>query len=168
MSGEIIDIILGRACPKCGSTRLYNLRDNRRKCADCKHRFSPKRIEDDKEILIRFVNEYPAHKAAKELGFSYNKVHNKYMQYRREILEYADKKNIPKQPSVSEINKLSEKARLKGFLAFAKEILSRYRRVSKNHLPLYQRELEFRYHYRRVGITHILTEIHFDILSQSD
>ncbi len=46
---------------------------------------SAKKIYDDLDILHYFSLKIPATEAAKELKFSYNKVRNKYMEYRKEI-----------------------------------------------------------------------------------
>jgi hypothetical protein len=51
------------------------------------YRYSTKRISDDLDILHCFSLEIPATKKANDLRLSYNKVRNKYMEYRHEIYE---------------------------------------------------------------------------------
>jgi len=90
MLERINEIAHGQRCPKCSHCRLYKLADNRFKCVVCGSKYSGKKIEDDLEILHYFSLEIPANKAAKDLGFSYPMVRNRYMQYRQEIVEILD------------------------------------------------------------------------------
>jgi len=80
--------ITGARCLFCGDTHLYLLADERFKCRGCRRKYSPKKLEDDLQILHYFSLEIPANKAAKDLGCSYAKVRSRYMQYRQEIVEY--------------------------------------------------------------------------------
>ncbi len=50
---------------------------------------------------------------------------------------------------------------LEGFWSFAKERLLKYHGVSKNNFPLYLKEMEFRYNYRKENLFHLLIKIHF-------
>jgi len=63
----------------------------------CHLKYSPKKFSDDFAILHYFSLEIPANKTAKDLGFSYNKVRGKYMQYRQDIYNFLQQ----------EFNKLS-------------------------------------------------------------
>ena len=47
-------------------------------------------IKDDYTLLHYFSLEIPANKAAKDLNFGYQKVRNKYMQYREEIFSFLN------------------------------------------------------------------------------
>jgi len=87
MIKKIEQIIIGKRCPKCSSRKLFKLADGRCKCANCNFKYSSKKIENDLKILHYFSLEIPANKAAKDLGYSYPMIRNKYMQYRNEILE---------------------------------------------------------------------------------
>jgi transposase len=87
MLNKIHKIINGILCPKCKGQKLFKLSDDRWKCSKCFYRFSAKRISDDLDILHCFSLEIPATKTAKDLRLSYNKVRNKYMEYRHEIYE---------------------------------------------------------------------------------
>ena len=88
MLENIERIIHGKQCPKCGNESLYTLKDSRFKCSACFYKFSPNRIEKDLKLLHYFSLEIPANKAVKDLGWSYHKVRNHYMDYRIEIFDY--------------------------------------------------------------------------------
>lgn len=87
MIKKIEQIIIGKRCPKCSFRKLFKLADGRYKCANCNFKYSSKKIENDLKILHYFSLEIPANKAAKDLGYSYPMIRNKYMQYRNEILK---------------------------------------------------------------------------------
>lgn len=97
MKEKIERAVLGIECPKCGHDHLYKLDDGRYKCSNCKFKYSPRKLNDDLQILHYFSLEIPANKARKDFGCSYDKVRRKYMQYRNEIFLYLQK----------EFNKLS-------------------------------------------------------------
>jgi transposase len=50
---------------------------------------------------------------------------------------------------------------LEGFWSFAKERLLKYHGVSNRYFPLYLKELEFRFNYRKTNIYQLLVKIHF-------
>ena len=86
---EIIrKIIDGKQCPKCSNETLYVLKDNRFRCSGCCYKYSPNPIAKDLKLLHYFSLEIPANKASKDLGWSYHKVRNSYMNYRLDILNY--------------------------------------------------------------------------------
>ena len=88
MLGIIERIIHGKQCQKCGNERLYRLKDNRFKCSACFYKYSPGPIKKDLKLLHYFSLEIPANKAVKDLGWSYHKIRNNYMNYRVEIFDY--------------------------------------------------------------------------------
>ena len=84
-----------KQCPKCGNERLYRLKDNRFKCSACFYKYSTGPIKKDLKLLHYFSLEIPANKAVKDLGWSYHKIRNNYMNYRVEIFDYlADEYKI--------------------------------------------------------------------------
>jgi hypothetical protein len=86
---EIIErIIHGKQCPKCGNECLYRLKDKRFKCSGCFYKYSPGPIEKDIKLLYYFSLEIPANIAVKDLGWSYHKIRNNYMNYRVERFDY--------------------------------------------------------------------------------
>lgn len=90
MLEKVKQIISGKQCPHCASDKLYSLQDKRFKCSCCFLKVNVNKIETDLNLLHYFSLEIPANKAAKDLGFSYNSVHKKYMQYRHEIVEFLN------------------------------------------------------------------------------
>ena len=87
---KIQNIIQGKACLRCRHQKVYTLSDGRVKCSHCGYKYSIKRIENDLRILHYFSLEIPANKTARDLELSYKKVGGKYMQYRREIVNFLD------------------------------------------------------------------------------
>jgi len=80
----------GKRCPKGYHYRLYQLADDRFKCSKRHAKYSRKKIKDDLRILHYFSLEISATKTAKDLRLSYPTVHNKYLQYRQEIVDVLD------------------------------------------------------------------------------
>ena len=78
MKEKVERAILGIECPKCGHDHLYKLDDGRYKCSNCKFKYSPRKLNDDLQILHYFSLEIPANKARKDFGCSYDKVRRKY------------------------------------------------------------------------------------------
>lgn len=85
------NILRGRKCVYCGNYSLYRLKDKSVKCRKCRRQYSIKKLRRDLEILHYFCLEISASKTAKELGLSYNTVHNRFMLFRRKITEHLDK-----------------------------------------------------------------------------
>ncbi len=90
MLKNIERIVHGKQCPKCSNNKLYKLGDKRFKCSECLHKYSPGRFDKDLKLLHYFSLEIPARKSARDLGFSYNMVHNHYMNYRLEIFDHLN------------------------------------------------------------------------------
>jgi len=90
MIDRINAIANGKRCPKCYHDRLYQLANDRFKCGKCHTKYSIKKIKDDLSILHYFSLEIPVTKTAKDLRLSYPTVHNKYLQYRQEIVGVLD------------------------------------------------------------------------------
>ncbi|RMG23859.1 MAG: IS1595 family transposase [Methanobacteriota archaeon] len=88
MLEKIKRIISGKQCPKCGHDSLYTFKDKRFKCRKCGYKYSPNPMAKDLQLLHYFSLEIPANKAAKDLGWSYQKVRNSYMNYRLDIFDY--------------------------------------------------------------------------------
>ena len=86
----IEQIIAGQHCPECQNKRTYQLFDKRIKCTCCGYKFSPQKIQDDLTLLHYFSLEIPVNKAAKDLKFGYQKVRDKYMQYREEVSDFLN------------------------------------------------------------------------------
>lgn len=160
----------GKFCTKCGSIELGEQhKDGRYKCKDCHHKFSAFKNKIDYYTLHVFSLGWccSAYKATKflnedfEIEVDYKKVYHRFMKFRREIFEYTEKHKVPEQPSIV---KIMNGETIKGhneFCKFAKERLKGLRNINKDNLPLYQREMEFRYRHRKKGIFFLLWKIHF-------
>lgn len=85
------------SCPYCGGIHLYKLGDGRRKCRDCRRRFTPNpvgsRLDDD--VLNKLPNLFwdlvPAEEASVELGLNRKTVQRYYRKMRQAVAdcEYA-------------------------------------------------------------------------------
>lgn len=79
-------------CIYCSSANLYELQNGYFKCAKCKRKFSPFKVEREKNIITLFCKGLSALQASKESGFTYTTVQKKFMLYRHKIISYEDKK----------------------------------------------------------------------------
>lgn len=162
MIEDIEKISKGRLCPICSSKILYRLKDKRIRCARCRFRFSPKKIEDDLKILRLFCDQYSAYRTAKKLGLSYGKVRKKYMRYRGEIAQYFHIKRIKECLHCIKTKKPYEREKLPGIKFIIKKYLSDYPRIDRRYRLLYEKEVEFRYRYSGgTGIFPRLAKIYF-------
>jgi len=88
MLQRIEEIINSTSCPICDGKTVYHLQDGRNKCKSCSLKFSINKYRDELRIIRYFSLEIPGRKAARDLGFSYNKVSRRYMEYRLEMSKY--------------------------------------------------------------------------------
>jgi len=160
----------GEFCSKCGSIEIGKQhKDGRYKCKDCYHKFSSDKNKIDYYTLsVFYLGWYvSAYKATKsfikdlEIECDYKRVYHRFMKYRREIFEYAEKHKVPKQPSIVKIMKGETIKGHEDFCKFAKEKLKGLKNINKDNIPLYQREVEFRYHFKKESLLDILWKIHF-------
>ena len=79
----------GKKCIFCDKYGLYRLKDKRVKCSCCNKYYSLRRLRKDIQLLYYFYLEVSARKAAKELNFDYGAVHNKFMQFRKSMVNYC-------------------------------------------------------------------------------
>lgn len=77
-------------CPFCNSKTLYLLKDNYRKCKDCKKKFSLKKLEIDYKIIDGFCEDKSALNLSKELEVNYRTVLNRYEIFRKLIANYLE------------------------------------------------------------------------------
>jgi transposase len=70
------------ACVYC-SGRLYALGEGMVKCARCRRKFSPRRVEKIQGLAAAFANDETAAEAAERLGFSYVSVHRLFSTFRQ-------------------------------------------------------------------------------------
>jgi len=77
-------------CPYCNSKILYHLKTNQFKCAACKKKFSPKRIQRDINTINLFCQNLTVNQCAKELNLNYITVKNRYEDFRKLIAVYLE------------------------------------------------------------------------------
>lgn len=77
-------------CIYCKSPNTYLLADKQRKCSKCKRKFSPKKIEREKELWRHFEQGYHARDASKLTKMHFATVQKYYEKFRRNIALYAD------------------------------------------------------------------------------
>ena len=77
------------ACIYCSSP-LYHLRDGMVKCSQCKKKYSPKRIDQIKTLLIHFCNNENALEASKKSAITYVTTLKYYQQFRQLIAQYCE------------------------------------------------------------------------------
>lgn len=70
-------------CPFCGADRLYELSDGRRKCAICKRRHAPKKLQREFDLIECFCRNQSALQAAETLGITYVTAKNFFDRIRR-------------------------------------------------------------------------------------
>ena len=70
-------------CPYCGAKKLYDLSDGRRKCAECKRRHAPKKLQNQLRLIACFCQSRTASEAARQVGVSYVTAKNFYDRIRR-------------------------------------------------------------------------------------
>lgn len=77
-------------CPKCNHNKLYQLKNDYRKCAKCLHKFSKIKYEKDLHIIKLFCSNINALEASKRLGVNYRTISNKYHIFRKCIALYLE------------------------------------------------------------------------------
>lgn len=80
-------------CIFCNSSHIYLLANGYIKCAKCKRKHSPKKIELEKNVLECFCKNYNALQTSKLLKVNYVTVYKKYFKYKEQICEYLYEKN---------------------------------------------------------------------------
>lgn len=64
-------------CIYCYYEKLYELKSGQLKCAKCKKKFSPKKIQTDSKLIDYFCQNLSANQTSKELNISYVTVKKK-------------------------------------------------------------------------------------------
>jgi hypothetical protein len=65
-------------CIYCGSPNTYLLADKQRKCARCKHKFSPQKIEREEKLWKHFSQGYNARDTSKLTKMHFTTVQKYY------------------------------------------------------------------------------------------
>ena len=85
------------SCIYCGHYILYKLKEGNYKCARCKKKFSPKKIDRKAKILKSFLNEMTPTQIAKKYNFSYASVVSEIKHIRLVMAKICEEKFLEKQ-----------------------------------------------------------------------
>jgi len=85
------------SCIYCGHYILYKLKDGNYKCAKCKRKFSPKKIERKAKILKGFLDELTPNEISKKYNISYASVVKEIHYIRKVIADICEKEFLKKQ-----------------------------------------------------------------------
>lgn len=79
-------------CIYCGNKYLYNLKENNIKCAKCKRKFSPQKLQKELQIIELFCKDTSAISISKALNTNYVTIKNKCDRYMALIAYYLENK----------------------------------------------------------------------------
>ena len=85
------------SCIYCGHYILYKLKDGNFKCAKCKRKFSPKKIERKAKILKGFIDELTPNQISKKYGISYASVVKEIKHIRKVAASICEREFLKKQ-----------------------------------------------------------------------
>ena len=152
------------AARSAGKRKLYPIEKGERfKCATCQFRYAPRYFKRTLGVLWRFCKGQPAYAVRKSVGFkpiSYNTVYYRYDMFRKEIAKFCESNSIPTESDLAG----SDPAIYSEFLEFKASWLRRFRSRRPWNNARYQRETEFRFHYRHLKhreLLEILLKMHF-------
>jgi transposase len=77
-------------CIYCYYEKLYELKSGQLKCAKCKKKFSPKKIQTDSKLIDYFCQNLSANQTSKELNISYVTVKKRYELFRKLIANHLE------------------------------------------------------------------------------
>lgn len=77
-------------CIYCHHNKLYKLKSSQLKCAKCKKKFSPKKLELNYKIIEYFCSDISAHKTSNTLGINYMTVKSRYDDFRKLVAQFAE------------------------------------------------------------------------------
>ncbi len=83
-------------CPFCNHNKLYLLKTKQLKCANCKKKFSIKKIEQQYKIIELFCDDFTAYQTAKTLLLNYQTVKNEYENLRKIIANFLENQFVNK------------------------------------------------------------------------
>ena len=85
------------SCIYCGHYILYKLKENNYKCARCKRKFSPRKIDRKAKILKSFLNQLTPTQIAKKYNFAYASVVSEIRNIRLIMAKICEEKFLAKQ-----------------------------------------------------------------------
>ena len=89
------------SCIYCEHYIIYKLKDGNYKCAKCKKKFSPKKLDRKAKILKSFLEELTPYEIAKKYNFAYASV-VKEIQYIRKIMAHICEKHFLEKQTIQE------------------------------------------------------------------
>ncbi|MDY0116936.1 MAG: hypothetical protein RBR59_05115 [Sulfurimonadaceae bacterium] len=89
-------------CIYCYHDKLYTLANGYQKCAKCKRKFSPKKIDLEKQIIEAFCASKSAFAFAKEENRSYEKIYKIYNKLRLKIAQESEHNFLKQMDNVHE------------------------------------------------------------------
>ena len=94
------------SCIYCGHYNLYKLKEGNFKCARCKRKFSPKKLDKKAKILKGFLDELTPQQIADKYNISYATV-VKEIKHIREVIAQICEEEFLKKESIEEFNEYS-------------------------------------------------------------
>lgn len=79
-------------CIYCRHDKLYELKSAQLKCAKCKRKFSPKKLQTDLNLIECFCENLSANEASKQLNISYVTAKKKYELFRSLIANFLEER----------------------------------------------------------------------------
>ena len=77
-------------CIYCNNKKLYQLKSGQLKCSSCRKKFSPKKVQQDKDIMECFCADLTVNQTANVLNLNYATVKRKYDLYRKLVSLYLE------------------------------------------------------------------------------
>jgi len=77
-------------CPYCNHAHSYHLNTAQRKCAKCGRKFSPKKIELNRDLIDTFCQDLTLHQSAKLLNITYPTAKKRYELFRQLITKHLE------------------------------------------------------------------------------
>lgn len=77
-------------CPYCNHSKTYILKTNQRKCSHCERKFSPAKIQRDKDIIECFCNDLSVRESSIQLGLNYLTVKKRFEYIRKIVASFLE------------------------------------------------------------------------------
>ncbi len=77
-------------CPFCGGSKLYRLSTGQLKCAKCRKKTSPAKLQRQRKILECFCEGLSARQCAKNLGLNYITIQRHFIRFRQAIATFME------------------------------------------------------------------------------
>ncbi|MRJ03318.1 MAG: transposase [Epsilonproteobacteria bacterium] len=88
-------------CIYCGAPHLYRLKSGQLKCRRCRRKFSPRRVEREREILDCFCRGLSASSCAHHLSLHYLTVQRGYRRLRERMAAFMEEDFLSKERTIA-------------------------------------------------------------------